>query len=344
MSHSLHSQVNSSINSSVNSPVNIAATSNGSNAFGHQPVMAAEIVEVFAAVPHGVVVDATLGGAGHTVKLLDAYPWMSVLGIDQDPVAIAHGRKLASENTEVGNRLVIEQGRFDEMTSMLERNSITEISGALFDLGVSSPQLDMADRGFSYRNAGPLDMRMDTTQELCASDVVNSYDVEQLTHVLRNNADERFAYRISKAIIASRPITDTVHLAEIIAGAIPAPARRTGGHPAKRSFQAIRIEVNKELDILPRALQEAIRATSPGGRIAVLSYHSGEDRIVKQAFRDAESNPSARIVASPFHHHASPLHKLVRKVRVSERPGEHEIEQNPRAASARLRVIEKVSS
>ena len=187
-------------------------------------------------------------------------------------------------------------------------------------------------------------LRMDTTQQLSASDVVNSYDLEQLTHVLRNNADERFAYRISKAIIAARPITDTVQLAEIIAGAIPAPARRTGGHPAKRSFQAIRIEVNKELDILPSALNEAIRATSPGGRIAVLSYHSGEDRIVKQAFKDAEADPKMQIVASPYHHHASPLHKLVRKVRVSERPSANEIEINPRAASARLRVIEKVSS
>lgn len=336
MSHSLDSQVNSLADKS--------ATSNRSSSFGHQPVMAAEIVEVFAAVPHGVVVDATLGGAGHTVKLLSAYPWMRVLGIDQDPVAVAHGRKLVSENKEIGERLRIEQGRFDEMGEMLERNRIAEISGALFDLGVSSPQLDTADRGFSYRNAGPLDMRMDTTQELCASDVVNSYDLEQLTNVLRNNADERFAYRISKAIIASRPITNTVQLAEVIAGAIPAPARRTGGHPAKRSFQAIRIEVNKELDILPRALTEAIRATSPGGRIAVLSYHSGEDRIVKQAFRDAEANPTVQVVASPYHHHASPLHKLVRKVRVSERPSADEIEHNPRAASARLRVIEKVSS
>jgi 16S rRNA (cytosine1402-N4)-methyltransferase len=330
MSHSLNRTVNSPVNNSIS--------------FGHDPVMAAEIVEVFAPVPHGVVVDATLGGAGHTVRLLNAYPWMRVLGIDQDPIAIAHGRKLASEHTEIGDRLLIEQGRFDEMPAMLERNSITEISGALFDLGVSSPQLDMADRGFSYRNAGPLDMRMDTTQQLSASDVVNSYDLEQLTHVLRNNADERFAYRISKAIIAARPITDTVQLAEIIAGAIPAPARRTGGHPAKRSFQAIRIEVNKELDILPNALNEAIRATSPGGRIAVLSYHSGEDRIVKQAFKDAEADPKMQIVASPFHHHASPLHKLVRKVRVSERPSANEIEINPRAASARLRVIEKVSS
>ncbi|TRZ72583.1 MAG: 16S rRNA (cytosine(1402)-N(4))-methyltransferase RsmH [Actinobacteria bacterium] len=334
----------SSANSQANSQANSVASPNESNSFGHQPVMAAEIVEVFATVPHGVVVDATLGGAGHTVKLLNAYPWMRVLGIDQDPVAVVHGRKLASENTEVGERLLVEQGRFDEIAAMLERNNISQISGALFDLGVSSPQLDMADRGFSYRNAGPLDMRMDTTQEFCASDVVNSYGLDELTHVLRNHADERFAFRISKAIIASRPITDTVQLAEIIAGAIPAPARRTGGHPAKRSFQAIRIEVNKELDILPRALNEAIRATSPGGRIAVLSYHSGEDRIVKQAFRDAEANPMVQIVASPYHHHASPLHKLVRKVRVSERPSAQEIEQNPRAASARLRVIEKVSS
>ena len=306
--------------------------------------MADEIVEVFATVPHGVVVDATLGGAGHTVKLLRKYEWMRVLGIDQDPLAIAHAQKIAAASPEIGDRLMIEHGRFDSLSEILERNSISQISGALFDLGVSSPQLDLADRGFSYRNSGPLDMRMDTTQQFSASDVVNSYDLEQLTNVLRNNADERFAYRISKAIIAARPLFNTAQLAEIIAAAIPAPARRSGGHPAKRSFQAIRIEVNKELDVLPRALNDAIRATSPSGRIAVLSYHSGEDRIVKQVFKDAETNPLEEVVASPYHHPTSPIGKLVAKVRIGERPSATELEHNLRASSARLRVIEKARS
>ncbi|TSA53983.1 MAG: 16S rRNA (cytosine(1402)-N(4))-methyltransferase RsmH [Actinobacteria bacterium] len=329
----------------MNNIVNISATGTFEpNSFGHQPVMADEIVEVFATVPHGVVVDATLGGAGHTVKLLRKYEWMRVLGIDQDPLAIAHAQKIAAASPEIGDRLMIEHGRFDSLSEILERNSISQISGALFDLGVSSPQLDLADRGFSYRNSGPLDMRMDTTQQFSASDVVNSYDLEQLTNVLRNNADERFAYRISKAIIAARPLFNTAQLAEIIAAAIPAPARRTGGHPAKRSFQAIRIEVNKELDILPRALNDAIRATSPSGRIAVLSYHSGEDRIVKQVFKDAETNPLEEVVASPYHHPASPIGKLVAKVRIGERPSATELEHNLRASSARLRVIEKARS
>lgn len=329
----------------MNNIVNISATGTFEpNSFGHQPVMADEIVEVFATVPHGVVVDATLGGAGHTVKLLRKYEWMRVLGIDQDPLAIAHAQKIAAASPEIGDRLMIEHGRFDSLSEILERNSISQISGALFDLGVSSPQLDLADRGFSYRNSGPLDMRMDTTQQFSASDVVNSYDLEQLTNVLRNNADERFAYRISKAIIAARPLFNTAQLAEIIAAAIPAPARRSGGHPAKRSFQAIRIEVNKELDVLPRALNDAIRATSPSGRIAVLSYHSGEDRIVKQVFKDAETNPLEEVVASPYHHPTSPIGKLVAKVRIGERPSATELEHNLRASSARLRVIEKARS
>ncbi len=311
--------------------------------FDHSPVMAEEIVALFGEVPHGVVVDATLGGAGHTTRLLEAYPWMSVLGIDQDDMAIEHAAALRANSADIAQRLDVQRGRFDSIDTFLAQRNIDSISGALFDLGVSSPQLDMADRGFSYRQDGPLDMRMDTNAQLSAADVVNGYEVQQLTDVLRNNADERFAFRIAKAIVAARPIANTTQLAEIVANAIPAPARRTGGHPAKRSFQAIRIEVNKELDILPRALHDAIRATAPGGRVAVLSYHSGEDRIVKQAFRDAESNPLVPTVASPFQHHQS-ANKLVRKVKVAERPSAREIELNPRASSARLRVIEKVGS
>ena len=315
--------------------MNLAATG---STFNHELVMANEIVEVFGAVPHGVVVDATLGGAGHTMRLLETYPWMTVLGIDQDPRAIEHARSVAPK---FSGRLKVQRGRFDGISEYLRTHDVAKISGALFDLGVSSPQFDEADRGFSYRNDGPLDMRMDTTQSFSAIDVVNGYEVQQLADVLRNNADERFAYRIAKAIVAARPVKTTVELAEIVAGAIPAPARRTGGHPAKRTFQAIRIEVNKELEILPKAISEVIAAIEIGGRIAVLSYHSGEDRIVKQAFRDAETNPSIATIASPFQHHSS-AGKLVKKVRVAEHASAEEISRNPRASSARLRVIEKV--
>ena len=306
--------------------------------FNHDPVMAAEIVELFGSVPHGVVVDATLGGAGHTTRLLNTYSWMTVMGIDQDPFAIRHAHTIAPD---FGGRLIVQQGRFDGIAEYLMKHEIAGISGALFDLGVSSPQFDEADRWFSYRHDGPLDMRMDTTQVFSAADVVNGYEVQQLADVLRDHADERFAFRIATAIVAARPVTSTQQLSEIVSAAIPAPARRTGGHPAKRTFQAIRIEVNKELEILPRALAGAIAATHVGGRIAVLSYHSGEDRIVKQAFRDAERNPDVATIASPFQHHGS-AGKLVKKVRVPEHASASEIERNPRASYARLRVIEKV--
>lgn len=302
-----------------------------------------EITAVFACVPHGVVLDATLGGAGHSLKLLQTYAWMRVLGIDRDPMAVAASEVIAASHPEIGDRLVVRHGRFDQLRLIMNELQLTEISGALFDLGVSSPQFDRPERGFSYRHEGPLDMRMDTTAKLSAADVVNHYDTERLTRVIRENSDERFAFRIAKAIVAHRPISTTTQLAEIVTAAIPAPARRTGGHPAKRTFQAIRIEVNNELDMLPDALDDAIDATTAGGRIAVLTYHSGEDRIVKRVFRDAEVDPTVEIIATPF---ANPLQsaiKRVRRVRVRERPSEDEIARNPRAASARLRVIEKLS-
>lgn len=305
--------------------------------FGHDPVMIDEIVEAFAPVPHGVVVDATLGGGGHTTKLLERYEWMSILGIDRDPLAIEHATALSSR---FGNRLMVQQGAFDRIPDYLAHRGIEWISGALFDLGISSPQVDLAERGFSYRSAGPLDMRMDTTQRLSAEDVVNGYDVERLADTIRRNSDERFARRIAQAIVAARPIRDTEHLARVVAEAIPAPARRTGGNPAKRTFQAIRIEVNNELSMLPGALEDAINATAVGGRVAVLSYHSGEDRIVKSVFAAAESRRQSD-QASPYLHPSSER-TFARRVRAAKRPSNDEVSRNPRAASARLRVLEKV--
>lgn len=304
--------------------------------FKHDPVMVEEIVELFAHVPQGVVVDATLGGCGHAVRLLERFEWMSILGIDRDPLAISNARSIESR---FGGRLMVQQGAFDRLGEYLELRGIDRISGALFDLGVSSPQVDLAERGFSYRSAGPLDMRMDTTQQFSADDVVNHYDLQRLTDVIRHHSDERFAHRIAKAIVAARPITDTARLADIVASAIPAPARRTGGNPAKRTFQAIRIEVNSELAMLPRALDAAIDATTVGGRVAVLSYHSGEDRIVKSVFQRAESRGQGE--PSPFQHPDS-QRAFARRVKVAKRPSSTEVERNPRAASARLRVLERV--
>jgi len=299
--------------------------------FAHEPVMRDEVVAAFAPVPPGVVVDATVGGGGHSEALLRSRDDFSVLGIDRDEDAVqAASARLA----EFGDRFHAVRGRFDELSALAP----SEVSGALFDLGVSSPQLDRAERGFSYRGEGPLDMRMDTSSPWSAGDVVNGYDVDALTRVLREYGDERFARRIAKAIVAARPIESTTELATVVTAAIPAAARRTGGHPAKRTFQAIRIEVNSELEMLPTAIDAAIEATVPGGRVAVLSYHSGEDRIVKDRFRRAtgacECPPGLPCVCGAV--------QTVRLVRASRRPSAAEVEANPRAASARLRVAERV--
>ena len=315
-------------------------TTDFTTGYGHEPVMLREIVDVFASVPEGCVVDAALGGSGHAVAILRAHRHLRVLGIDQDQRAIDHANALRDDDADLATRLSVRKARFDSLATEIERAGIQEISGALFDLGVSSPQFDLAERGFSYRNDGPLDMRMDADQALSAHDVVNGYDVERLTDVIRRNSDERFAHRIAKAIVAARPIDTTAQLATVVADAIPAPARRTGGHPAKRTFQALRIEVNAELDVLPTALSAALDATAVGGRVAVLSYHSGEDRIVKHVMRDAQ-RADADVVASPYVHPES-VRSSFRKVRVSERPSREEMDRNPRASSARLRVIEKV--
>ena len=303
--------------------------------------MVDEIVECFATVPTGVVVDATFGLGGHSKAILKAHPSLQILGLDQDAFAVANAQKMIVEDPSVHGRLTIRRARFDSLNQVLEELSIDQISGALFDLGVSSPQLDIAERGFSYRNDGPLDMRMDQRGEVSAADVVNTYEESELAHLIASNADERFARRIARAIVAARPINTTIHLAEIIVSAIPAPARRTGGHPAKRTFQAIRIEVNKELEILAQALQTAIDATKVGGRVAVLTYHSGENRIVKQVFRSAENDTDEPIIGSPFVHESQLGQRRGRRVRISQHPSDKEQSENRRAKSARLRVIEK---
>jgi len=310
----------------------------------HEPVMLDEIVEIFATVPQGTILDATLGGAGHAVAILRRHERLRVMGVDRDPTAVANALTLRDTLPAAqAQRFSVHHARFDHLEAVMAQAGVESLSGALFDLGVSSPQLDLAERGFSYRHDGPLDMRMDTTATISADDVVNRYDERTLADVLRRHADERFAPRIARAIVAARPIRGTVQLAEVVTAAIPAATRRTGGHPAKRTFQAIRIEVNAELAVLPTALDAALRRTCVGGRIAVLSYHSGEDRIVKEHMRRAEFDLSAPVVASPYVHPAHSAPRVWRKVRVSATPSEAEVARNPRAASARLRVVERVA-
>jgi 16S rRNA (cytosine1402-N4)-methyltransferase len=304
--------------------------------FEHEPVMVEEITSVFGEVPAGTVVDATLGGGGHSAALLESRDDLDILGIDQDPDALAAAtERLAA----YGDRVRISRRRFDRIDEALEEHGIDAISGALFDLGVSSPQFDRSDRGFSYRHEGPLDMRMDTDQAWSAADVVNGYSEAELARIIKRWGDERFAGRIARAICDARPIQTTSELAAVVTSAIPAAARRSGGHPAKRTFQAIRIEVNDELGVLPDALDRAVRVTRPGGRIAVLSYHSGEDRIVKERLAAAAGScdcpDDLPCVCGAI--------QTVRIVRgVPKRASDAERQRNRRASSARLRVVERV--
>ena len=305
--------------------------------FAHLPVMAAEIVDLFAPVGAGWVVDATLGGAGHAVAVLDAHPHLRILGIDQDPDALGAAR---TRLERFGDRVRTASARFDTLGSVVAANGTEPVVGALFDLGVSSPQLDRAERGFSYRHEGPLDMRMDPDAAVTAADVVNGYSEAELARVLQGYGDERFAGRIARAVVAARPVLTTAQLAELVRGAIPAAARRHGGHPAKRTFQAIRIEVNDELGVLPAGLDAAIAALVPGGRIAVLSYHSGEDRIVKRILRQAETGGCTCPPGLPCACGATPTLRLLR--RGGRTPSAEEQAANRRAESARLRSAEKL--
>jgi 16S rRNA (cytosine1402-N4)-methyltransferase len=305
--------------------------------FHHLPVMVDRILEVFASVPAGWIIDATVGGGGHADALLSHRDDLRIVGIDQDPMALAAS---AHRLERYGERVRLVRARFDDLHSIMTDLRLPPISGALFDLGVSSPQLDLAERGFSYNNDGPVDMRMDTDQSWSGADVVNGYTATELARVLRRNGDERFADRIASAIVSARPIESTAELAQIVRDAIPAPARRHGGHPAKRTFQAIRIEVNSELAILPHAIDEAIEVTAPEGRVAVLTYHSGEDRIVKGRFRQAETGGCTCPVGLPC------VCDAVRTVRVLKAGGwtasADELAINRRAESARLRAVEKL--
>ena len=311
-----------------------------SESFIHDPVMLGEILSVFADMNDGVYLDATLGGAGHARALLAAHQNLVLLGIDQDEVALSAASAVLND-AGLGGRATLRHARFDAVSHVVAEEGIGSLAGALFDLGVSSPQFDVAERGFSYRFDAPLDMRMNQSQAISAHDVVNSYDEHSLAEMLRRNADEKFAGRIARAIIAARPLRSTSHLSDVVVSAIPAPARRRGGHPAKRTFQAVRIEVNAELEILPGALRDVISLLAPGACLAVLSYHSGEDRIVKSVMRAAETGNCTCPANLPCGCGAV---RTVERVRITREASREEKARNPRSTSARLRVVRKLDT
>jgi 16S rRNA (cytosine1402-N4)-methyltransferase len=311
-------------------------------AAAHVPVMRDRVRAILApalGAPGAVLVDATLGRAGHTRALLHDHPGLSVIGIDADAAAISESRQLLAAELD---RMHLVQSSYDQIAAILAGLSQDRVQGVLFDLGVSSPQLDDPARGFSYSADAPLDMRMDRAGQLTAAEVVNTYPADRLARVLRDYGEERFARRIADAVArerATEPITSTLRLAEIVRTAIPAATRRTGGNPAKRTFQALRIEVNDELGALRRAVPAALDAVAVGGRIVVLSYHSLEDRIVKRALseRSTDTTPPGLPVSLPG---SRPHFRLLTSG--AERPDDAELAANPRAASARLRAAERV--
>ena len=286
-----------------------------------------------------VLVDATLGLGGHAEAVLRHCPRARLIGIDRDVHALERTRERLAP---YGERVSLVHAVYDEIADVLAERGLPFVDGVLFDLGVSSMQLDLRERGFAYAEDAPLDMRMDDTAGRTAADVLNGYPVHELARILRDYGEERFARRIAEGVVRERerePFTGSARLVELLYRVIPAPARRTGGHPAKRTFQALRIEVNDELGVLRRALPAALEAIGVGGRVVVMSYHSLEDRLVKQAFAAVtrvDVPPDLPFVPPDM----EPSLRLV--TRGAERADAAEIAANPRAASVRLRAVERV--
>ena len=307
--------------------------------FAHDPVMAEEVVSLLQPVPPGVVVDATVGGGGHAAALLGAHGHLRVLGIDRDPAAVAAAR---ARLAPFGDRAVVVQARFDAMAEAMSSSGLEgPVTGVLFDLGVSSPQLDEAGRGFSYRLEGPLDMRMDPSRGQAAGELLDTMTEGQLAGLLAEHGEAKFARRIARAIVAARPLRTTTQLAEVVRNAIPAAARRTGGHPARRAFQALRVAVNDELGALEEAVPAALGLLAPGGRCIAISYHSGEDRLVKSAFARAVTGGCVCPPGLPCTCGAVSQGRLV--FRGARRPSPAEVARNRRAESARLRAFERLA-
>jgi 16S rRNA (cytosine1402-N4)-methyltransferase len=283
-------------------------------------------------------VDGTLGLGGHAEALLRAHPGLRLVGVDRDTTALERARQRLAPYAD---RIDLVHAVYSDIPRILDELGIDRVHGLLFDLGVSSPQLDEAERGFAYSYDAPLDMRMDRTQERTAADIVNTYPASELTRIFRVYGEERFAARIAQAIVRQRakePVRTTGVLADLVRSAIPAAARRSGGHPAKRAFQALRIEVNSELSILERALPAALSRLAVAGRIVVLSYHSLEDRITKRVLTELSTDSTPPGLPVPLPDRQPELRLLTRG---AELPTEQETAANPRAASARLRAAER---
>ncbi|HME17673.1 MAG TPA: 16S rRNA (cytosine(1402)-N(4))-methyltransferase RsmH [Mycobacterium sp.] len=318
--------------------------------FGHVPVLLDRCVALLtpALTRHhldgsgAVLIDATIGAGGHAERFLTDLPGLRLIGIDRDPTALDIVR---TRLARFADRLTLVQTRYDGIAAAIDESgsAATEsIEGILFDLGVSSMQLDRAERGFSYARDAPLDMRMDPTSALTAAEIVNSYDEPALTDILRRYGEERFARRIAAHIIRRRartPFTSTGELVELVYQAVPAPARRTGGHPAKRTFQALRIAVNAELDALRDALPAALDALAVDGRIVVLAYQSLEDRIVKRVFTEAATSSTPQGLPVELPGHGPQFTSLTRG---AERAGDDEVRENPRSTAVRLRALQRV--
>ncbi len=312
---------------------------------GHVPVLQDRVLALLAPAltePGAVLVDATVGLGGHAAAALAGFPDLRLVGLDRDRQALAAS---ADRLAGFGARVTLVHAVYDELPTVLDGLGLASVQGMLFDLGVSSMQLDVPDRGFAYAHDAPLDMRMDpSTSAVTAADVLNTYDAAELARILRVYGEERFAHRIAARIVVERkvaPFTTSARLVTLIRECIPAPARRTGGNPAKRTFQALRIEVNGELDVLRRAIPAALGRLAVGGRIVVMSYQSLEDRIVKQAFAvGAQPSVPDDLPVVPVGH--EPWLRLI--TRGAERADDAEVARNPRSAPARLRAAERVAA
>lgn len=309
--------------------------------FEHTTVLLHETVEGLNIKPDGIYVDCTMGGAGHTSLILSKLSSKGRLfAFDQDEIAIANAKeKLA----QYGDQLTMIKSNFLHLKEELAEHGIEKVDGILYDLGVSSPQLDTPERGFSYHHDAPLDMRMDQDAPLSAYDVVNTWSFGDLLRIFHKYGEEKFSKQIARKIEAARenkPIETTGELVEIIKDAIPAPARRKGGHPAKRIFQAIRIAVNDELGVFEKSLQQAIEILAPGGRISVITFHSLEDRICKVTFKKASETPDLPHGLPIIPDEYKPILKLIKRKPII--PSETELEENNRARSAKLRIAEKL--
>jgi 16S rRNA (cytosine1402-N4)-methyltransferase len=309
--------------------------------FEHTTVLLKETVDGLNIKPDGIYVDCTMGGAGHSAYLLSKLNEHGKLyAFDQDETAIANAKEKLSDYT---GQLTIIKSNFVNLKEELEDLGVTQVDGILYDLGVSSPQLDTPERGFSYHHDAPLDMRMDSDARLSAYDVINDWKYEDLVRIFFRYGEEKFSKQIVRKIEAARekkPVETTAELVELIKDAIPAPARRKGGHPAKRVFQAVRIAVNDELGVFEKSLEQAIDLLSPGGRISVITFHSLEDRICKSAFKKASETPNLPPGLPIIPDEYKPILKLITRKPIL--PSEEELEENNRARSAKLRIAEKL--